>query len=185
MPAMTSSWECTCSASGWAKIVLIAAATISALPFGPRASTLRIKWACKESSCRRVGDGLWNCNGGKERGRGGEPLPGGHWDVADLLKNHGDLAGRGADGAAADLEQLGECVVSAHAAPVEQGGQHPLFVGDLLHEDPAAGTGQPFAAALSMSMPLGAGGQHRHDPAGQGGKVVAAHAGQRRVGESF
>jgi hypothetical protein len=39
MPAMTSSWERTCSASGWVKIVRIAAATISALPFGTRAST--------------------------------------------------------------------------------------------------------------------------------------------------
>jgi hypothetical protein len=39
MPTTTSSWERTCSASGWAKIVRIAAATISALPFGTRAST--------------------------------------------------------------------------------------------------------------------------------------------------
>jgi hypothetical protein len=48
MPAMTSSWERTCSASGWANTVRIAAATISLLPFGTRASTLRMKWACKE-----------------------------------------------------------------------------------------------------------------------------------------
>jgi hypothetical protein len=34
MVAIMSSWERTCSASGWAKIVRIAAATISALPFG-------------------------------------------------------------------------------------------------------------------------------------------------------
>src|SRR3954451_3998740 len=73
----------------------------------------RTHWACKESSCRRVGGGLWNCNGGKECGRGGEPLPGGRWDVADLLKSHGDLAGRGAEGAPADLEQLGEGLVAA------------------------------------------------------------------------
>src|SRR3712207_6000032 len=43
MPATTSSWACTCSASGWAKIVRIAAATISALPLGTWASTLRMK----------------------------------------------------------------------------------------------------------------------------------------------
>jgi putative transposase len=73
----------------------------------------RTHWACKGSSCRRVGGGLGTCNGGKERGCGGEPLLGGHWDVADLLKNHGDLAGRGAEGAPADLEQLGERLVAA------------------------------------------------------------------------
>src|SRR4051812_37082746 len=84
----------------------------------------RTHWACKESSRRRVGDGLWNCNGGKEPGRGGEPLPGGRWDVADLLQNHGDLAGRGAEGAPANLEQLGEGLVAAEAALVEHGGQH-------------------------------------------------------------
>jgi putative transposase len=84
----------------------------AALP-GAAWQRCRTHWACKESSCRRVGGGLWNCNGGKERGRGGEPLPGGHWDVADLLKHHGDLAGRGAEGAPADLEQLGEGLVAA------------------------------------------------------------------------
>jgi len=37
--AMTSSWERTCSASGWAKTVRMAATTVSALPFETRAST--------------------------------------------------------------------------------------------------------------------------------------------------
>ena len=41
---MTSNCSCTCSASGWAKMVRIAAATISWLPFGTTASTLRMKW---------------------------------------------------------------------------------------------------------------------------------------------
>jgi hypothetical protein len=36
---MTSSWSWTWVASGWAKIVRIAAATISADPLGTRAST--------------------------------------------------------------------------------------------------------------------------------------------------
>jgi hypothetical protein len=44
MVAMTSSWLRTCSASGWANTVRIAAATISLLPLGTRASTLRMKW---------------------------------------------------------------------------------------------------------------------------------------------
>src|SRR4051794_18943934 len=88
-------------------------AAVGAVLLGASWPRCRVHWACKESSCRRVGGGLWNCNVGKERGRGGEPLLGGHWDVADLLKNHGDLAGRGAEGAPADLEQLGERLVAA------------------------------------------------------------------------
>ena len=42
--AMTSNCSWTCSASGWAKMVRIAAATISWLPFGTTARTLRMKW---------------------------------------------------------------------------------------------------------------------------------------------
>src|SRR4051812_3901033 len=182
MPAMTSSWECTCSASGWAKTVRMAAA-ISLLPRGTRASTLRMKWACKGSSCRRVGGGPWTCNGGKERGCGGEPLLGGHWDVADLLENHGDLAGRGAQGAPADLEQLGERLVAAKAPLVEHGGQHAFGVGELLGEDATAGSGQPFSAAAAVTVALVAGGQDGQDALGQRGQVGARHAGQRRVGE--
>jgi hypothetical protein len=41
--AISSSWSRTDAASGWAKIVPIAASTISAEPFGIRASTLRRK----------------------------------------------------------------------------------------------------------------------------------------------
>ena len=47
---MTSNCSCTCSASGWAKIVRIAAATISALPLGTTARTLRMK--CTRHRCQ-------------------------------------------------------------------------------------------------------------------------------------
>ncbi len=40
----------TCSASGWAKTVGMAAATISALPLGTRAKTLRMK--CTRQRCQ-------------------------------------------------------------------------------------------------------------------------------------
>src|SRR3712207_4866951 len=119
MPATTSSWERTCSSSGWAKTVRMAAATISLFPLGTRARTLRMKWACKESSCRRVGDSIGCPDGGQQCGRGGEPLFGGHGNVSDLLKNHGDLAGCGAQGAPADLKHLGQCLVAAQASLVE------------------------------------------------------------------
>jgi hypothetical protein len=41
---ISSSCSTTAAASGWAKIVRIAARTISALPSGIRARTLRSKW---------------------------------------------------------------------------------------------------------------------------------------------
>ena len=44
LSTISSSCSRTAAASGWAKIVRIAARTISALPFGMRASTLRRKW---------------------------------------------------------------------------------------------------------------------------------------------
>ena len=44
IPAMTSSWSCTWVASGWAKMVRMAAATISAEPLGTLARMLRRKW---------------------------------------------------------------------------------------------------------------------------------------------
>src|SRR4051794_40453435 len=126
----------TVSAAGWAKMVRIAAATISACPLLTRASTLRMKWACKDSACRRVrvvgarcrqrGEEL-RCGGESGGGRGGE--------VAVLVQERTCLAQGAPDGAAADLEQLGEGVVGAQPAPVEPGGQHPSGVGDLLHED--------------------------------------------------
>ncbi|ETZ39107.1 hypothetical protein L839_4537 [Mycobacterium avium MAV_120809_2495] len=50
MPAMVSSCSRTCSASGWAKTVRIAAATISAEPLGTWASTLRRK--CTRHRCQ-------------------------------------------------------------------------------------------------------------------------------------
>ena len=47
---MTSNCSATCSASGWAKIVRTAAATISWLPFGTTARTLRMK--CTRHRCQ-------------------------------------------------------------------------------------------------------------------------------------
>src|SRR3954451_2122355 len=161
----------------------LVAAIGAALP-GAAWQRCRTHWACKESTCRRVlAIALGTGQRGEELGCGGESGGGRCGDVAVLVQERGDFAQHASDGAAADFEQLGEGVVDAQAAPVEHGGQHPLGVGDLLGEDAAAGAGQPFAAAGSMSVPLGAGGQHGHDPVGQRGEVGARHAGQRGGGE--
>jgi hypothetical protein len=44
MAATLSTWSMTSAPVGWAKMVRMAAATISAEPFGMRASTFRRKW---------------------------------------------------------------------------------------------------------------------------------------------
>ncbi|SDZ23337.1 Transposase, Mutator family, partial [Geodermatophilus africanus] len=124
---------------------------IGAVLLGAGWQRCRVHWACKESTCRRVNVvGARGRQRGEELGRGGESGGGRCGGVAGLVQERADFAQRASDGAAADFEQLGEGVVGSQAAPVEHGGQHPLGVGDLLHEDAAAGAGQPFAAAESM-----------------------------------
>ncbi len=64
---MTSSCSRTWVASGWAKMVRIAAATISALPLGTWASTLRRKWTSASLPTRAEqhgGDGLFEAGVG-------------------------------------------------------------------------------------------------------------------------
>ncbi len=59
--ATSSSWARTWSASGWAKIVRMAAATISATALGTRASTLRMKWTrqrCQAAPKNTEADGV-------------------------------------------------------------------------------------------------------------------------------
>jgi hypothetical protein len=141
--------------------------------------------ACKESSCRRVGDGLRAREGGKERSRAGETDGGGRGRVAVLGQDRADFAEDISDGAAADLEQLGERVVGAEATLVEHGGEHAFGIGDLLGEYPAAGAGQPFSAAATVAVPLVAGGQDGQDPLDQRGQLGAGHAGQDGIGEQL
>ena len=61
MAATLSSCSVTSAPVGWAKMVRMAAATISAEPLGTRASTLRRKWTrqrCHAGSGHDRGDGL-------------------------------------------------------------------------------------------------------------------------------
>src|SRR5918995_1589375 len=71
MAATLSSWSMTSAPVGWAKMVRMAAATISAEPRGTRARTFLRKWTRKETRCRRAG-----VRGGG-RGRHGGPEFGG------------------------------------------------------------------------------------------------------------
>src|SRR6185312_17355100 len=133
IPAITPSCSRTCAASGWAKIVRIAAATISAEPFGTCASTLRRKCDCKESMwpCRGIGGG-WD--GVEEVGRAGEPDGRGGGRESVLVQDRAEFAHDVTDGAPADLEQFGEGVLGAQFALVEHRCEDTLGVGDLLGE---------------------------------------------------
>jgi hypothetical protein len=111
--------------------------------------------ACKKSTgeCCSVA-GRQEC---QKRGWRGEPFAGGSGCVAVLGEDGPEFADDVADGASADVEQLGEGVVGAQVALVEHGGEDLFGVGDLLGEDAAAGAGQGFSSAASVTVPLGAG----------------------------
>jgi putative transposase len=96
---------------------------------------------CKKSSCWRVGARLRWSEGSQKRRRADESGRGGNGAVALLSQERADFAQCLSDGAAADLEQIGEGVMGAQAALVEHRGQYPFGVGDLLHEDAAAAAG--------------------------------------------
>jgi hypothetical protein len=69
-----------------------------------------------------------------------------------------DITDRVPQCAAADAEQLGESVEAADAAAVEDRGEDPVAVGDLLPEYAAAGARTPVAAALAVAALFDRGG---------------------------
>src|SRR5664280_909548 len=64
------------------------------------------------------------CQGVEQGSCGGEPCRGGCGVVSVLGQQRRDFAYDVADGASADLEQIGEGVLGAEAALVEDGAQH-------------------------------------------------------------
>src|SRR5664280_1883284 len=96
------------------------------------------------------------CQGVKQGSCGGEPCRGGCGVVSVLGQQRRDFAYDVAGGASADLEQIGEGVLGAAAALVEDGAQHAFGVGDLLSEHAAAGSGQAFPAAAAVAVSFGA-----------------------------
>src|SRR5262249_37431578 len=97
-------------------------------------------------SCGRM---LWWCVGGglEVGGRGVAVVCGGDGRVV-FIEDGQDVVDRVPEGAFADAEQFGEGVEGADPALVEDGGENPVAVGDLLAEHSAAGAGAPAAAAL-------------------------------------
>jgi len=117
----------------------LVAAIGSALP-GASWQRCRTHWSCKGST--------WWCRGvlvagerGEDVGCGGEPGGGGGGREPVLGQDRADFADDVADGAPADLEQLGEGVLGAQLALVEHCGEDPFVVGDFLGEHASAGAG--------------------------------------------
>jgi putative transposase len=101
----------------------------------------RTHWTRKESSWRCRGRVAWRCRGVEERGGGCEPVAGRDGCVSVLSEDRAEFADDVADGAAADVEKVGEGVLAGEFALVEHGSEYPFGVGDLLPEDAAAGAG--------------------------------------------
>src|SRR5205823_1132680 len=102
---------------------------------------------------------LWWCIGGGEEvgGRGVAVVCGGDGGVV-VIEDGQDVVDRVPEGAFADVEQFGEGVEGADSALVEDGGENPVAVGDLLAEDSAAGAVAPAGAALAVAALFDRGG---------------------------
>src|SRR3954447_7202677 len=152
----------------------------------PQTKEQRCWWhrGCKESR--------WSCRGGcgvvevveecVGVGEAGLSWLGG---VAFVGEERADFADDVADGASADVEEVGEGVLGAQLSLVEHGGEDSFVVGDLLGEHPAAGAGHAFASASPVAVSLAACFQDGPDPSGQRIEFGARHAGQFRVREDL
>ena len=100
-----------------------------------------------------------------------------------LAQEGADFADDVADGASADLEQLGEGVLGAELALVEHGREDAFVVSDFLLEHASAGAGQAFSSAAAVAVSLVAGVLDVVDAFGHRGEVGAGQTGQGGVGE--
>src|SRR5512132_130627 len=135
-----------------------------------------------ESSCWCVAAG-W-C-GGEEFGGGAVADGRRGWDGAVLFQEGPGFADGVADGGAADVAQcVGEDLEGAQPPQVQDGQQDAFAVADLLGKDTAAGAGLAGAAAALVGEPLGVGGLRGREALGELAQLLAAHAGEDRVGQS-
>src|SRR3954454_19328641 len=149
--------------------------------------------ATREQRCwfhRSCKGSPWWCRGvvvggerGEDLGCGGEPGGGGGGLKFILGQDRADFADDVADGAPADLKQLGEGVLGAQFALVEHGREDPLVVGDLLGEHASAGTGQAFPAAAAVAVSLVARVLDVLDTFDHRGELDAGQTGQGGIGE--
>jgi hypothetical protein len=69
------------------------------------------------------------------------------WELEAVFLQQGEhVVDRVADGATAHVKQVGQCALGADLPQVQDGGQDPFRVGDLLLEDAPSGARQPVPA---------------------------------------
>jgi hypothetical protein len=140
---------------------------------------------CQESRCWFSGAGMFSaCLGrGEEVGSRGVAVVGGSDRNVVGVEDGQDVFDRVPEGAFADVEQVGEGVEGADAALVEDGGEDPVAVGDLLAEDAAAGAGASVPAALAVAALFDRCGVGHDQFLEQGVQRVATHPGEVRGGQ--
>jgi hypothetical protein len=143
----------------------------AALP-GAAWQRCRTHWSCIESSWRVGGEGIAQGAGGVVAGAGGCGV------VSDLVQHGANVDEDVADGAGADVEQVGQGLSGAGLALVEDGGEDPLGVGEFLPEHPAAGAGQAVPAAAAVAALFDLGGVWQPEFVEQMAQLCAGHAGQ-------
>jgi putative transposase len=116
----------------------------AALP-GASWQRCRTHWSCIESSWRVETDCLPQCSGGVVAGIGGCGL------VSGLVQQRSDVDQDVADGAGADVEQVGQDLPGAGSPVVEDRGEDPFWAGEFLLEYAAAGAGQAVSAAAVVA----------------------------------
>jgi hypothetical protein len=144
-----------------------------------------VHWACVDSTWwfgigRRA---VLGGDGGEKVGCAAEPRRCWQEAKAVCFQQRADLRQGVADRSAADVEQLGEGLHGAYLPQVQDGGQDPFGVGDLLPEHAPAGAGQPRSASPLVAASFHHGGVADRQPVHEPVQVHAGHAGQGWVGQ--
>ncbi len=152
--------------------------------------------ATREQRCwvhRACADSSWWLAGGRcgvvggDQGEHLRPATKPHgrgWELEAVFLQQGEhVVDRVADGATAHVKQVGQCPLGADLPQVQDGGQDPFRVGDLLLEDAPSGARQPVPAPALVATPLDQGGLPDRQALHQQIQVGARHAGQGWIGQ--
>src|SRR5215213_1683589 len=144
-----------------------------------------VHWACADSSWWLAGSrcGVVGGDQGEHLRLAAKPHGRG-WELEAVFLQQGEhVVDRVADGATAHVKQVGQCALGADLPQVQDGGQDPFRVGDLLLEDAPSGARQPVPAPALVAAPLDQGGLPDRQALHQQIQVGARHAGQGWIGQ--
>jgi hypothetical protein len=143
----------------------------AALP-GAQWQRCRTHWSCIKSSWRVAAECL------PQRRCGAVADVGGCGLIAGLVEYRTDVDKDVADGARADLEQVGQDLPGAGLSLVEDRGENSLRVGESLLENTAAGAGQRMSATAVVAAMSDLGVVWQPELFQQGGQLWTGHSGQ-------